>query len=339
MKKNEEYYPELIVRYFAGEASSSEMKELSEWIKESSDNRDIFSSYCKTWNLLAAGKVDEVINTKTEFLKLQARLTTSGSEHSKETETLKISPPKKIFTARYLKIAASVVLIFSLSFMFIYLFKGNRLEQITAANNVVNYVFPDNSQLALNSGTVKFDKEFGKRKVELEGEAFFDIFHDSLNPFIIDAGDVIIEDLGTSLYVNTNESGKIVTVMLKEGKAAVYSKESPGIKHYLQPGEKVEYNPADKTIRTVKNDDVNLLAWKTKEIIFNDITLNKIIPVLNKVYRVNITFRNESTGNCRFTGEFENQPLESVLNVIKEALNVDISVKHSEIEISGHGCD
>jgi len=235
-------------------------------------------------------------------------------------------------------VAASFALLV-VSAYFLYYFLGvHGTKQLVAQNEVVEYILPDKSEVTLNSGTIEYQKEFKNRKVNLNGEAFFDVVHDEKKPFNIEAGNIIVEDIGTSFYVNTLSNGNKVTIILKQGKVALFKKDSPSEKYYLEPGEKIEYSISNKTFTKSINIDNNYIAWKTKDLIFNDNTLNEIIPVLNKVYHSNITLKEKEIGNYKITAEFKNQSLESVLKILKETLHLTINKSETGIELSGNGC-
>lgn len=339
METSSEYYFELIVRHFSGEASEKEEGLLSSWINESPENLTLFNEYGKTWNLVSEVKAESVINIDDEWKNLASKINFSSTDeiNSKEFKIQYFGTSyKKSFT--FLKVAASFALLI-VSVYFLYHFIGVQgIKQLVAQNEAVEYVLPDSSHVTLNSGTIEYKKEFKNRKVNLNGEAFFDVVHNEKNPFNIETGNIIVEDIGTSFYVNTLSNGNKVTIILKQGKVALYKKDSPSEKYFLEPGEKIEYSISNKTFTKSINADNNYIAWKTRDIIFNDNTLTEIVLILNKVYHSNITLKEKEIGNCKLTAEFKNQPLESVLKILKETLHLTITKSGTGIEFSGNGC-
>jgi len=335
MEKSSEYYFELITRYFADEASEKEKFLLSAWISQSADNRSCFIESGKIFELISKSKIESEINVEHEWNNLESRITTSFEKESRKWTLQKNSYKSKF---RFIKIAASVTLFLVASYaLYFYLNKPNNILYVTQ-NKSIECLLPDKSQVTLNTGSIEFQEEFNNRKVNLNGEAFFDVVHNEQKPFIIDAGDIIVEDIGTSFYVNTNSSDNKVTIILKTGKVALYTKDDPSVKYYLEPGEKAEYSITNKDFVTSINNDYNYEAWRTKEMVFKDNTLNEIVSVLNKVYHSNITFNNDDIKQCKLTAEFKNQTLEAILNVLQATLNLNITKSHSGIEISGNGC-
>lgn len=87
----------------------------------------------------------------------------------------------------------------------------------------------DGSQVVLEPyANLKYPRLFNStsRKVELEGNAYFDITHDTLKPFYVYANEALIRVLGTSFYVKADEEDKDIKVIVETGKVAVYKGES-----------------------------------------------------------------------------------------------------------------
>ena len=70
MENNSTYYLDLIIRYFAGEASSDEILILSEWLKSNIENQKLFEEYQNTWNAVEEDKINSSINIDNEWNKI-----------------------------------------------------------------------------------------------------------------------------------------------------------------------------------------------------------------------------------------------------------------------------
>jgi transmembrane sensor len=79
MDKHETYYPDLITRYLAGEATPEEVSELSEWVRESTDNKLLFKQLHRTWLLMTRQEVTQQMDLKEEWVKLQRKLGNKGT--------------------------------------------------------------------------------------------------------------------------------------------------------------------------------------------------------------------------------------------------------------------
>jgi ferric-dicitrate binding protein FerR (iron transport regulator) len=107
----------------------------------------------------------------------------------------------------------------------------------------------------------------------------------------------------------------------------------------LLPGEKAEMGTDDDIILKTINKDVNFLAWKTKYMVFNNTPLNEVVAVLAKVYHTNIRLSGDRLSNCRITATFDRQSIESVINVLKATLDLQVRNTGAGIELSGQGCN
>ena len=200
-------------------------------------------------------------------------------------------------------------------------------------------LLPDGSRVTLNIGAViKYPGNFkgNKRAVSLDGEAYFDVAHNASKPFIIASDGIRVEVKGTSFYINTCSRSGDFELVLTTGEVGLYFENQTGPARILNPGEKAIIHGKQITITT--NQDANYMAWKTHKITFSNDPLNSVAATLSKVYQANVCLVNPSLAQCRLTATFDNQSLESVLNVLKATLDIDIRNSGSTVEISGKGC-
>ena len=77
-----------------------------------------------------------------------------------------------------------------------------------AKGQKASVVLPDGSKVWLNSDSeIKYTNLYGdgERIISLDGEAYFEVAKDSLNRFVVQAGDLAVEALGTSFNVKAYE--------------------------------------------------------------------------------------------------------------------------------------
>jgi transmembrane sensor len=344
------YYTDLINKHVAGETSPEEAVILSGWIHSDPKNRAHFEEIAKTWGLIEKSRIDQEVDIDKEWSDFQAMKT--------EDRKLKIDKTQKqlpsifhtpfslnspnLLSQRIVRIAALFLLLaIPLFFLFRY-FNHAEMKELTAQDQIIVNNLPDGSAVTLNMGsTLEYPNKFiGKtRNVTLQGEAFFQVKHDDNKPFIISSGNVRIEVLGTTFYVNTTAGKDQIDVVLATGSVALFYIDDPEKKVILAPGERAAVSVVGNEISKYQNEDPNYLAWKTGTLIFNGDPLSKIIPVLNKVYHSEIRLTGTSVGGCLVSATFHEQSLESVLNVLKATLDLQIKQTGATIEISGDGCN
>ena len=368
MENNSTYHSELIVKYLAGEITEEETLVLKGWMQSDPQNQKLFEEYRNTWLAIEYTKIDSSVVVDEEWSKLKLKITsgqadkrTSGqkvgsrqsavSSQDRKPRTSKtgfITLPlfnynrKTSISQWAIRIAAVLILVAIPAFLLFRYFNNSGNKVITAQNQIVITNLPDGTSVSLNSGsTIEFSENFkgNRREVKLTGEAWFSVKHDDKSKFVIINGNARIEDIGTSFYVNTNKSVGQMEVILSEGKATVYLNDNPSGQVDITPGERADiWLKGNKIIKSI-NQDENYMAWKTKRFVFSNNTLIEVVALLNKVYHSDIRLSGNNLNNCRLTAIFDNQSLESVLNVIKSTLDVSIISNGSTIEISGDKCD
>src|SRR5699024_9510107 len=107
----------------------------------------------------------------------------------------------------------------------------------TGENQIKTIVLQDSSQITLNENSVlEFPDEFSDtlRYVRLQGEAYFDVKHDSDKPFRVITDSVFTQVLGTTFNIQTHKSE--ISVALISGSVHV---QGLGVEELLRPYEKL----------------------------------------------------------------------------------------------------
>jgi transmembrane sensor len=341
MENNSTYHSELIIKYLAGEVTKEEIRVLKVWLHSDPEHKNLFEEYRNTWLAIEHSKIDSTVVVDEEWSKLKLKITGGQEDRRTESTKHKVRSTNPVFHWA-VRIAAVLLVVAIPTFLLFRYFNNSGKKVITAQNQIVVTILPDGTSVSLNNGsTIEFSENFkgNRREVKLSGEACFSVKHDDKSKFVIINGNARIEDIGTSFYVNTNKSVGHTEVILSEGKAVVYFNDNPSGQVDITPGERVDiWLTGNKIIKSI-NQDGNYMAWKTKRIVFSNNTLIEVVALLNKVYHSNICLSGNNINNCRLTAIFDNQSLESVLNVIKSTLDVSVISNGSTIEISGDKCD
>jgi len=215
---------------------------------------------------------------------------------------------------------------------------------------------PDGSKVWLNTDSKLSYMNFtvgNTREVRIEGEAYFDVAHDSLRPFIIHTGKINIKVLGTTFNVrNYPEDTELETSLIK-GKIEVTLNSRPEDIIILNPrGKLIISKKDDRVVKkidelTIADNKVVLTSityfnkdsliaetsWLTDKLVFVNQPLAKIALDLERKYAINISFKNPEVKNYRYTGVFENVSLEKVFELIKYSKNINYKINEREIII------
>jgi len=343
MKDNPTYYTDLITRYFSGEITEEGLRLLSGWLKTNPQNEELFRQMGKTWQLIEKQKINSSLQVDREWDAMQLKIDSTGGNKT-PVKTIPFYQNKggiKSSFPKIWKVAAAITILLVSSFLLYFYFSKPADIVLLAQSKNLEQVLPDGTVVTLHAGSqISFPEKFtaSVRNVKLEGEAYFNVAHDKTKPFIVASGGAMVEVLGTQFNVNTHASATTMEVVLTTGKVSVFYKEKPQEKVLLLPGEKAELDVANRQIGKSANSDPNYLSWKTRMIVFDNETLAQVVKTLENVYQTPIELKGQQLSGCRFTASFNDQSLGSVLQVMKETLDLQVKQDGKMVEISGDGC-
>src|SRR5690606_11228584 len=130
----------------------------------------------------------------------------------------------------------------------------------------------DGTLVHLNAAsTLRYPKQFsthGSRNVYLDGEAYFEVSHDSIHPFFVNTNLLTIKVLGTKFNHSSYTVDSLAKTTLTEGKVAIWKTKDSIDTYILKPMEAIIYNRNQNSLsKTTTN--VNLdLAWIDNRLIF-----------------------------------------------------------------------
>ncbi len=152
---------------------------------------------------------------------------------------------------------------------------------------------PDGSRIWLNAASsLRYPVVFAgnERKVELTGEAYFEIAEDKSRPFRIASNKQVVEVLGTHFNINAYpEEGSVKTTLL-EGSVKVRSGNNT-VK--LRPGQQ---SLVDQTIAVGEADISESVAWKNGKTQFSNADIKTIMRMLSRWYDVEVEYQGEMIG-------------------------------------------
>ena len=185
---------------------------------------------------------------------------------------------------------------------------------------------PDGTDVTLNTlTTIRYATAMqdGKRRVTVDGEAFFRVAKDVEHPFVVTAGDVDVTCLGTSFDVRNYADEKNTAVVLAEGKVRVSTAEADLT---MEPDSRVLYNRSTKTLskRSVPSNDYT--CWMSGEVRYNNQSLEQIAAELSRNYNIEVVITSDELKQERFTGYLGRSSLRNILDVLCLASDVNYHV-------------
>ena len=137
-----------------------------------------------------------------------------------------------------------------------------------------------------------------EREVRLRGKAYFDVAHDEGKPFVARVGELAIRVYGTRFNVEARD-GRPVETVLVEGSIGLRAN-ARAAEQRLSPGQLAVTDAASGRSEVREVNVASYVAWRNREIVFEDERLDRIMDEVGRWYDVEVFFQNESLKELRF---------------------------------------
>jgi transmembrane sensor len=225
----------------------------------------------------------------------------------------------------------------------------------TATGEQRAFELEDGSVINLNTHSrVVIRFEHDARDVRLlEGEALFNVHHDSARPFRVYTQDAVVQAVGTQFNVYKRAQDTVVSVIAgrvsvaaePEGARPDFSVLSPlrptapsiattlrtASVHTVGPSEEAQISSAGSVSVRSLPDVTEAVAWRDRRLIFRQQTLDHIVQEFNRYSRRQIQLKGADVENRVYTGVFDVDDTESLEQVL--AHDVDLIVDESDAGI------
>jgi ferric-dicitrate binding protein FerR (iron transport regulator) len=311
---NNQNFDSLIDRYLKGQLNEQEVAYVEKWL-DSLEDKEAFDTL----------PGEELANAKrVMYDRLTARI-------DKKSKVLRIN--------HFLKIAASVIVIVIAG----YIFRASLLNFIAphrrtyiagTTGSIKKQILSDGSIVWLKGNSkLTFPLTFGngERTVTLEGEALFEVAKDAQHPFLIHCGSLVTKVLGTSF--NICNTGHETAVSVLTGKISLTTGLSKEIMLYAN--ENAVYSEPEATI--IKEEKAGpalheLIKGTEYDMSFNDAGMRDVIHRIEQKFDVDIQLKDTaSIVNNLITADMTDQSLEKTMEMICQALNLEVQIKGQTI--------
>jgi transmembrane sensor len=306
-----------LVRLDNGNLSEQSRKELKVWLSVDKRHQVALKAMADVWD-----GMDEVL------------LNLDDKNLSEKTLLWPVLEPM----LKPLALAASV----SFLAVFLWFAMPNDVQKNSYATLIgqqMDATFDDGSIIHLNTNT-RIETEFSdkKRIIKLiKGEALFEVAHDPERPFIVYAGDRLVQAIGTKFVVHLKSENIQVTVTdgkVKMSKVALDTKldDIKALNNttmqkddvYIAKGEKVIVgsNKRPKLTHMKPENIKRKLAWLDKKLIFENEELFDVIEEINRYDDVKIVLKEPSLHNIRISGRFDLGDSEALIEALELSFNM-----------------
>ena len=153
---------------------------------------------------------------------------------------------------------------------------------------------PDGTEVWLNAASsIRYPTAFagGERKVNISGEAYFEVAKRPDMPFkVIAGGSSEIEALGTHFNVNAYTDETSLNTTLLEGLIKVSAVNDKPV--LVKPGQQAQIGPHTGKVRIVEGANTdNIMAWKNGAFSFEDASLKDVLRQIARWYDVEIDYQ------------------------------------------------
>ncbi|WP_432712902.1 FecR family protein [Pedobacter sp.] len=211
-------------------------------------------------------------------------------------------------------------------------------------------VLKDGTVITLaKESSVKLRANFeSNREIWLSGEAFFDVTHDTLHPFIVHTTFNDIKVLGTAFNVRAYPDAKEMETTLLRGSIRVDSKKYPGVYAILKPNERLLFKndsivkkgatgqPFDVATVTLNAETKKpeAVQWVQNRLEIDDEPLSVIAKKLESWYGMKIVITDEAVKSYHYSGVFENESILKTLEALQLSYPFQFTVSEHQITIT-----
>lgn len=248
---------------------------------------------------------------------------------------------KNIILRQFVRYAAIVLVVLAVGGTAGYIVSRNAIpdmqhgiEKFSSPKGSVSVVeLTDGTRIWLNSETAllyRLDHKARQRYAELTGEAYFEVKHSDDFPFLVKAGELTIQDLGTTFNIKAYPADHYIETSLVEGRVDILGQNGKPMLR-LDPGKSGMYFPETQKME-VRSISMNVLsAWRDGKFVIRDQRLEDIFKELSRWYDIEFRFEDQALRNYRFTGNIKKSTTaHHVLEMLKMSANFDYRVVESD---------
>ncbi|RKD92028.1 FecR family protein [Mangrovibacterium diazotrophicum] len=224
------------------------------------------------------------------------------------------------------RVAAILLIPVLIASAYLFFNQSRAVEQFisTPLASQTSFQLPDGTKVWLNAGSsLNFPSKFSgkERKVELVGEAYFDVVKSS-TPFVIQANQLHVQVLGTAFNVMAYENEQ-PAVTLDRGSVAISTEGMA--KQMLKPGFQAVLDTLNKQVSVTKVETDLFSCWRDHRMVFRNEPLKQVVEKLERWYNVDIDVVDSSLLANEVTANIEYESIQEVLDLMRLTMPIEYS--------------
>ena len=186
---------------------------------------------------------------------------------------------------------------------------------------------PDGTQVILGPlSSIRLAADYGTtaRNVEIRGDAWFDVTHDSSKPFTVRAGGAAVLDIGTKFAIRT-DSLKGVSVTVTEGSVSLRASNTPATSGVvLQAGDNGLLRVDGEIVPLKGTATPDDLAWLQGRLVFRDASMEEVAASMRRWYGIQLRVADPSLKDRHMTATLDGESADVALEILRLALGATI---------------
>lgn len=192
-------------------------------------------------------------------------------------------------------------------------------------------ILADGTKIWLNAASsLKYPSDFvgNERKVELVGEAYFEVTPNANKPFKVINRNQVVEVLGTAFNINSYDAATVTTLI--HGSVRLKNENANPV--ILKPNQQAVL--VNKSFGIKQVDASEFTAWKDGLLLMNKATLDDIAKQIERCYDVEVILSNQIALNKTASIMVNrSERLSNVMKAIQETYKVDIKIQGRRVTI------
>lgn len=336
MEEENKHIDELIANYLTEGLDKNVLDELKTWIAASAENQQYFIRQREIWFSAVSREAASVYDKDKAFENFRNRVESQKEIQSTSRRGFSLSA-----LWRYAAVVAIIIAVGCISY-----WQGEVNVKDTFADISVEaplgsktkLYLPDGTLVWLNAGSrMTYSQGFGvdNRKVELEGEGYFEVKRNEKIPFFVKTKDLQLQVLGTKFNFRDYPEDHEVVVSLLEGKVGLNNLLREEKEAVLSPDERAVLNKANGLLTVESVTASNASQWTDGYLFFDEELLPDIAKELERSYNVKIHIANDSLKTFRFYGNFvrREQNIQEVLEALASTEKMQYKIEERNITI------
>ena len=336
MEEENKHIDELIANYLTEGLDKNALDELKTWIAASAENQQYFIRQREIWFSAVSREAASVYDKDKAFENFRNRVESQKEIQSTSRRGFSLSA-----LWRYAAVVAIIIAVGCISY-----WQGEVNVKDTFADISVEaplgsktkLYLPDGTLVWLNAGSrMTYSQGFGveNRKVELEGEGYFEVKRNEKIPFFVKTKDLQLQVLGTKFNFRDYPEDHEVVVSLLEGKVGLNNLLREEKEAVLSPDERAVLNKANGLLTVESVTASNASQWTDGYLFFDEELLPDIAKELERSDNVKIHIANDSLKTFRFYGNFvrREQNIQEVLEALASTEKMQYKIEERNITI------